>query len=113
MIVRQREIVEEPFTLPDGKVLIHPALVVSSDELQKDEDGLIYVLLISTKNHHPKYTIKINNDWLSKPMDSQSYFITHIMGMYNIDEVTSKRNCFIKEKYFDDVIDKIIESIFG
>ncbi|MGN0257565.1 MAG: type II toxin-antitoxin system PemK/MazF family toxin [Bacteroides sp.] len=113
MRVRQREIVEVSFTLPDGTALIHPALVVSSNELQEVEDGMIYVLLISSKNHHPEYTIKIENEWLSKPMSKQSYFITHIMGMYNVDEVISKKNCFIKEVYFDHIIDKIIASIFG
>ena len=38
---------------------------------------MIYVLLISSKNHHPEFTIKIENEWLSKPMSKQSYFITH------------------------------------
>lgn len=113
MTVRQREIVEVAFTLPDGTSLVHPALVVSSDELQNVEYGMIYVLLISSKNHHPEYTIKIEEEWLSKPMSKQSYFITHIMGMYNVDEVISKKNCFIKQRYFDVVIDKIVESIFG
>ena len=30
--VYQREIVEVPFVLPDGKVLPHPALVISCDD---------------------------------------------------------------------------------
>lgn len=33
--VYQREIVEVPFVHPDGKVLPHPALVVSCDDLQQ------------------------------------------------------------------------------
>lgn len=113
MRIRQREIDEAEFTMPNGTPLVHPALVVSSDELQDVEDGMIYVLLISSKNHHPEYTIKIEQERLSKPMSKQSYFITHIMGMYNVDEIISKKNCFIKERYFDAVIDKIVESIFG
>ena len=32
--VYQREIVEVPFALPDGKMLPHPALVISCDGLQ-------------------------------------------------------------------------------
>ena len=56
--VFQREIVEVPFLLPDGAVKNHPALVVSVPELQEEEDGLFYAVLISTKNHHPKYTIE-------------------------------------------------------
>ena len=46
-------------------------------------------------------------------MSKQSYFITHIMGMYNVDEVIAQRNCFVKEKYFDRIIDKIVDTIFG
>ena len=46
-------------------------------------------------------------------MPKQSYFITHIMGRYRIEEIMSQRNCFIKEQYFDRIIDKIIYSIFG
>ena len=52
MRVRQREIVEVPFTLPDGRVLVHPGLVVSSDDLQDVEDEKIYVMLITSKNQH-------------------------------------------------------------
>ena len=111
MKVRQREIVEVPFTMPDGRVLVHPGLVVSSDELQEVEDGMIYVF--SSKNHHPEYTIRIENEWLSKPMPKQSYFITHILGIYRVEEVISQKNCFIKERYFDKIIDKIVNSIFG
>ena len=59
--VEQREIVEIPFVMPDGSVLPHPALVISRDELQLDEDGMFYAVLISTKNYHPEYTIKIQD----------------------------------------------------
>ena len=97
MRVRQREIVEVSFTMPDGTPLIHPALVVSSDELQAVEDGMIYVLLISSKNHHPDYTIKIEDEWLSIPMAKQSYFITHIMGMYNVNEIVSKKTVSLRK----------------
>ena len=37
--VEQREIVEIPFTMPDGSILPHPALVISRNELQVDESG--------------------------------------------------------------------------
>ena len=40
--VEQREIVEVPFIMPDGSILPHPALVISRNELQEDEDGMAY-----------------------------------------------------------------------
>ncbi len=58
---------------------------------------MIYVLLISSKNHHPDYTIKIEDEWLSKPMAKQSYFITHIMGMYNVNEIVSKKTVSLRK----------------
>ena len=61
--VHQREIVEVPFTLPDGQILPHPALVISCDELQNIEPGLFYAVLISTKNHYPELTIPIQKEW--------------------------------------------------
>ena len=70
--VEQREIVEIPFTMPDGSILPHPALVISRNELQVDEDGMFYAVLISTKNYHPEYTIRIEDEWLNKPMGRQS-----------------------------------------
>ena len=81
--VEQREIVEIPFTMPDGSILPHPALVISRNELQVDEDGMFYAVLISTKNYHPEYTIRIEDEWLNKPMGRQSYFITHLVNMFN------------------------------
>lgn len=61
--VHQREIVEVPFTLPDGQILPHPALVLSCDDLQNVEPGLFYAVLISSKNHYPQLTIPIQREW--------------------------------------------------
>ena len=44
--VHQREIVEVPFTLPDGQILPHPALVLSCDDLQNVEVGLFYAFAL-------------------------------------------------------------------
>ena len=48
--VEQREMVEVPFVMPDGSMLPHPALVISKNELQQDEEGMFYAVLVSTKN---------------------------------------------------------------
>ena len=57
--VYQREIVEVPFVLPDGKVLPHPAFV----------------------------------------------------DAFNVSDVVSRRNCFLRQPYFDQVVDKIVANI--
>ena len=73
--------------------------------MQVDEDGMFYAVLISTKNYHPEYTIRIEDEWLNKPMGRQSYFITHLVNMFNVDDVIRRNNAFIKKRYFERVID--------
>ena len=102
--VEQREIVEIPFTMPDGTILPHPALVISRNELQVDEDGMFYAVLISTKNYHPEYTIRIEDEWLNKPMGRQSYFITHLVNMFNVDDVIRRNNAFIKKRFLRELL---------
>ena len=78
-----------------------------------DEDGMFYAVLISTKNYHSEYTIKIQDEWLNKPMGKQSYFITHLVNVFNVDDVIRRNNRFLKKIYFEKVIDRIIENIIG
>lgn len=109
--VHQREIVEVPFLLPDGKTLPHPVLVISCDELQVVEPGLFYAVLISSKNYIPELTILIKMDWLSSPLPKDSFFVTHIVNSFNISDVISRFNCFLRKPHFDYVIDKVIANI--
>lgn len=111
--VYQGEIVEVSFEMPDGRILPHPALVLSRELLQDYEDGLFYAVLISTKNHFPELTIPIQNDWLNKPLRKESFFVTHIIDQFNADEVMSRSNTYIKARYFDYVVDEIIKNIIG
>ena len=62
--------------LPDGKILPHPALVISCDDLQTVEPGLFYAVLISSKNYIPELTIPIKGEWLSSPLPKESFFVT-------------------------------------
>ena len=53
MKYHQKDIVEVNFLFPDGTFKPHPAIIVSNDELQEDEDGMFYLVLITS------------NDWLN------------------------------------------------
>lgn len=109
--VNQGEIVEVPFEMPDGSILPHPALVLSKEYLQDYEDGLFYAVLISTKNHYPELAIPIQDTWLNKPLTKSSFFVTHIIDQFNVDEVMGRTNTFLKEYYFDYVVDEIIKNV--
>ena len=111
--MNQGEIVEVPFELPDGSILPHPALVLSNEYLQDYEDGLFYAVLISTKNHYPEFTIPIEDSWLNKPLSKSSFFVTHIIDQFNVDEVMRRNNTYLKARYFDYVVDEIIKNVIG
>lgn len=113
--VYQREIVEVPYQLPDGKIKHHPALVVSVPQLQDEEDGLFYAVLISTKNHHPNYTIEIKPEDLVNEItfEKKSYFVTHILSYFRCIDVIQRKGVFVKRNRFNEVVDTVINNIFG
>lgn len=110
--VAQREIVEVPYQLPDGSIKPHMALVLSTSKLLEAEEGMFYAVLISSKNINPEFTLEIQDEWLSKPLSKQSYFVTHIVSYYRIDEVIQSFNNFVKKDYFDAIMNKVILSMF-
>ena len=88
------------------------ALVLSTEKLQLAEDGMFYAVLISSKNLNPDFTMKIQAEWLSKPLSKQSYFVTHIVTYYRTDEAIQSFNNFVKAQYFDAIMNKVILSMF-
>ena len=109
--VIQWEVVEVNFQMPEGSFKPHPCLVMSNDELFEDEE-FFYGLLMTTKNYFPKYTIKVTPEMLTKSTARESYFATHILSIFNMDSVISKRNVFLKSDYYDLIRNKVIQSIF-
>lgn len=112
--VHQREIVEVSFKFLDGIERKHPALVISVDDLQTAEEGMFYAVLISSKNIHPEYTIEIeSDDIIGGDMDKKSYFVTHFIAYFTLDDIVSRRNQFLKKDKFNEVVNTIIDNIFG
>ena len=112
MRYKQGDIVEVNFLLPDGSFKLHPALIVSNDELQENEDGFIYMVLISSKlNINLRYAYTLTSEMLSFEMEKPSYVKCQIIAGYTQRDVIRKFGV-IKQPYFDEIIDKIIESIF-
>ena len=56
MKYHQRDIVEVSFLFPDGTFKPHPAIIVSNDQLQEDEEGMFYLVLI-TYQHSSNETV--------------------------------------------------------
>ena len=111
MKISQWEIVEVNFQMPNRRFLPHPALIISNNDLFEDED-IFYAVLMSTKNHFPKYTIEITPEMLTKKIDKKGYFVTHLLGQFCVDEILTKKNIYLKTEFRETVKNKIITSIF-
>lgn len=110
MKYEQRDIVEINFLFPDGTSKPHPALIVSNNELQENE-GFIYLCMISSKDYNPQYTYTLKDNMLIKPMRKQSYVKCQLI-MGNIERDVIRKISRIKQPYFDEIIEKIKKSIF-
>ena len=110
MKYEQRDVVEVNFMFPDGSFKPHPALIISNNELQENE-GYIYLCMISSKDYNPQYSFTLSNEMLTKPLSKQSYVKCQlIMGDIERDVVCKISR--IKQPYFDQIVEKIKVSIF-
>lgn len=110
MRYQQRDIVEISFMFPDGTFKPHPALIVSNDDLQEDE-GFIYLCMISSKAYNPQYNYPITDEMLTVPMQKQSYVKCQLL-VGNIERDVIRKLSRMKQPYFNEVVEKIKDTIF-
>jgi hypothetical protein len=71
MTIRQRQLVEVEFRLPpDGKLLRHPCIVLSNEDINDEEEGFVAVMLTSEPHYRgDEYSFEITNSMLTRPHD--------------------------------------------
>ena len=113
MKYHQRDIVEVNFLFPDGTFKPHPAIIVSNDELQENEDGMFYLVLITSNDWlNPQYSYPLTNEMIVGHTFSKPSLVKCQILTGNIERDVTRRLGSIKEKYFNEIVDKIINSIF-
>lgn len=113
MKYHQRDIVEVSFLFPDGTFKPHPAIIVSNDQLQEDEDGMFYLVLITSNDWlNPQYSYPLSDEMVDGfSFPKPSLVKCQIITGYIERDVTRSLGS-IKQPYFDEIVDKIVESIF-
>jgi len=111
MKIEQRDIVNVNFNFPDGELKNHYAIVVSNNELTENE-GFVYLVLITSKDYHSEYYYELTNDMFNNfSLPKKSYVKCHIL-MTTMDYILPAKQGTIKKTYFDEIVNKIIKSIF-
>ena len=98
---------------PDGTFKPHPAIIVSNDILQEDECGLLYLVLITSNDKiNPQYSYPLTDEMLNgHSFEKPSLVKFQIIAGYVERDIYRKLGS-IKEKYFNEIVDKTIASIF-
>ena len=111
MKINQRDIVNVNFNFPDGQSKNHYAIVVSNNELTESE-GFVYLVLITSKDYNSDYYYELDNDMFHGFfLTKKSYVKCHIL-MTTMEYILPAKMGTIKKKYFDEIVAKIISSIF-
>ncbi|GHT20314.1 hypothetical protein AGMMS4957_06840 [Bacteroidia bacterium] len=110
MKISQRDVVETNFLLPNGEFKPHMAVVVSNEDLATAE-GIVYLVLITSKDYNRQYCYELNEDMIDFQLTKKSYVKCHIL-VANMENSVFNKIGRMKLKYFNEMVDKIIESIF-
>ena len=112
MTIHQRDIVEIAFYT--GRTpQTHPALIVSTDEIFETE-GFFYVILLSTKNIYPEFTMEITPSMINSPRNQRNgYAVCHKVQQFYPEDVITRTGSSLKMETFKKVVQKVQEVIFG
>lgn len=110
MKVQQRDIVELNYELPNGKYKIHPALIISNENVLDTED-IFYAVMISSNPMYDEFTFELENVMLTKPLSKKSFVKCQLLQSYSTEEVITKIST-VKQLYFDQILKRIFETVF-
>ncbi len=110
MKVQKRDIVELNYELPNGKFKVHPALIISNENVLETED-IFYAVMISSNPMNDDFTFELDNAMLTKPLLKKSCVKCQILQSYTTEEVISKISS-VKQLYFDKILKRIFETVF-
>ncbi len=112
MRYHQRDVVEIDFPIPGEGFKVHPAIIVSNDDLQANE-GFVYLVMISSKDfaYSRQYSYPLTDEMLSFKLEKPSWVKCQLVAA-DVESGVLRRLGTIKEKYFNEIVDKVIETIF-
>lgn len=109
-MVHQREILSLYFPVPGRGMTIHPGIVISNDDLFLNE-GFFYCVMMSTKDINPQYILEITSEMVTKQGKYPSFAKCQLISVFTEKNIEGRYG-YLKKDYFDDLKNKISQSIF-
>ncbi len=110
MKVQQRDIVELNYELPNGKFKVHPAIIISNENVLNTED-IFYAVMVSSNPINDDFTFELDNNMLTRALSKKSFVKCQLIQSYSVDEVISKIST-VKQGYFEKIMKQIFETVF-
>lgn len=111
MKVRQGEIVEVNFLLPNGGFKPHPVIVISNNIVNEYEEAFIGVM-ISGASVSDDFTYLLANDMLTRPAKKACQVRSQLISMIPENQVIGKHGS-VKKKYLQEIIEKIFDNVLN
>ena len=115
MTISQRTVVEVPFNLPNG-LQNHPAIVLSTDYSNEEDETIIVVMITNNKNEDD-FTFRLSPQMFSGNNPPTSYQARlHLISLFSIEKdiiSNSHPNVMMKEEHFHRMMERIIRITFG
>jgi len=94
---------------PGGKVMNHPAVIISNDDVFEDDDCYLVVMLTS-QQYGDRYTFELTNDMLSQTnnmpySEARCHLVTYILPTH-IASARSRNK--VKRQYVDALVEHMV-----
>jgi hypothetical protein len=96
---------------PDGRVLNHPAVIISNDDVFKDDDCYLVVMLTS-QQYGDRYTFEINENMLAQTnnkvySEARCHLVTYILPAHIVSARSRNK---LKRQYVDALVEHMVNS---
>lgn len=111
MKYNQRDIVEIPFELPNGKHLIHPTLIISNEDVFNAE-GIFYGVMLSTKTSNEDFIYELKPEDFNYSTPTTSYAKCQLISRFEENEIL-RRIGSLKIESFELLMKHLNKSVFS
>lgn len=112
MAFTRGDIVNVYFQIPNyNKQEWHPGLIISNDGVYLDDECYVMAMLTGSEEFDDKYSFKIENRMINKPLPKQSQVRCHIIANVLPKHIVDNSIlATMKSEYVDAVIQRIIDA---
>lgn len=95
---------------PDGKIMNHPAVIISNNQVYED-DACYIVVMLTSQDYDDNYSYPIDNYMFLQGSNSSSHsearchLITYVLDAHIIG---TKRNR-LKKRFVDEIVDQVAD----